>query len=180
MARPSAAEWLQAFGAVASLLISVVAVVVALSGQHAQNQREKSRYATRVSAWFDDVAAEGPSLTIVMQNRSPVPVHLLALYVDYLDGGDRDDIARYSWDAWHELPPCSTVRIDAPFDGPRPHSYLRFVFRENATTWLNDNLGVHEVDGLRLVPDLPFDGRERTQPSRVVDVREASDCGVDG
>jgi hypothetical protein len=178
MGQPSAAEWLQGLAAVAALLVSVVALTAACSAQSAQNSREASRYASRVSAWIADAGGAGSSLDVKIQNRAPIPIHLMFFYVDYLDGPAASGVVRYVWTG-DDIPPCSIVELTASPHPAGAYTYLRLMFREGGKYWLNDDFGVHRADALSGLPDPPVPGREVSGQSQVTTTDDASDCGVD-
>jgi hypothetical protein len=142
--RGSAADWAQAVGSLLSVLISVIAFIIALRTLGSQQQvtadqlefnsetrvLQSQRYATRVSWWFtneDDLGIPSGNLVIGLQNRSPVPIY--GVYI-LLRGCRATDIANrepcvlfpqnwvYMATKARDLPPCTvyTVAIDAPHD----------------------------------------------------------------
>lgn len=217
--RHKVTDWLQGIGTMIAALIAALALLVGAQTLQDQQQtnrdqmafneesrnRSKRRYVSRVSWWPEYVKGK-PS--ILIQNRSPVPLNDISLEVWFLESGtglsgEWADGATERYSSHLAVPPCSIVTlaiyskaevlppgssfgmaVDAP-----PAETHEAVGAMNAL-WLTDSQGVWRLApgvAAELFNSPPFGGRQppgnesRTGTMGAPDVRqEVSDCGEGG
>jgi hypothetical protein len=157
-----APEWMQAFGAIATIPIALWALVVALgtaadqqavsSDQLKMNQQLRDQadrvYASKVSFWAD---VDSDMAIFKIQNPAPVPLKSTWLIFDYYDLRNQSATLAYRLP---DLPPCTllSVRLNAPVslnewrvahpDTSDKPLHSRLLFAESSRSWVFAETGV--------------------------------------
>ncbi|MER7589707.1 hypothetical protein ABTW72_19455 [Micromonospora sp. NPDC127501] len=146
-------EKVHALSSLVTLVVALPALVVAgvtyrdqqeinraqLESTRLEFERYKQRFASRVAVWMTNATPPGQSpasLTLRVQNRSPVPVRWMRFDLRYQIGAT--EMSSGSYEAGGDAPPCSLMTFKIDIVGSPPSTsflQLNLVFTDVVGGW---------------------------------------------